>query len=98
MKKTLIILSSFSLAILNGAETPPIQNPDTESPPDLTSPVYAIPDAPFRDRTEKPELSTQKKALFTVLGTIATITIGLLVSGADTGKHVKPSAEKKKSA
>lgn len=96
MKKFLLILAACTTPLL--AETPPIENPDTESPPDLTSPVYAVPDAPFRDRSEKQEIPNSKKAAVAIVGTIAAITIGLLVSGSNTGKHIKPSAERDKNA
>ncbi len=89
MKKFLLIFAAATTPLL--ATTPPIESTDTESPPPpaLSSPVYAAPDAPFRDRTEKSEVSNTKKAAFAVVGTIAAITIGLLVSGSNTGKHIK---------
>jgi len=88
MKKFLFTLSAITAPLLGNP--PPVENPDTESPPDLTSPVYSIPDAPVRDRVEKKPWSTKQKSIFAVAGTIATITIGLLVSGSNTGKHIKP--------
>jgi hypothetical protein len=96
MKKFLLILAAATTPLL--ATTPPVENPDTEAPPNLSSPVYAAPDAPFRDRTEKPGVSNAKKAAFAVIGTIAAITIGLLVSGSDTGKHMKSSELRDKPA
>lgn len=97
MKKAIYaaLATLICLIPLHGAQVPPFENPDTESPPDLSSPVYATPDAPFRDRTEKEGLSTTKKTLFAVIGTAVTITLGLLVSGADTGKHPKPKESTK---
>ena len=96
MKKFLLILAAATTPLL--ATTPPIESPDSETPPDLSSPVYATPDAPFRDRTEKPEASNTKKAAFAVVGTIAAITIGLLVSGSNTGKHIKSTELRDKKA
>ena len=96
MKKLLLILAAATTPLL--AATPPIETTDTETPPDLSSPVYATPDAPLQDRTEKPEVSNTKKAAFAVIGTITAITIGLLVSGSDTGKHIKSSELRDKKA
>lgn len=96
MKKFLLILAAATTPLL--ATTPPIESADTETPPDLSSPTYAAPDAPFRDRAEKPELSNTKKAAFAVVGTIAAITIGLLVSGSNTGKHIKSTELRDKPA
>ena len=87
MKKFLLILSAATTPLL--AATPPIES--TGTPPNLSSPVYAAPDAPFRDRTEKSGISNPKKAAIAAIGTIAAITIGLLVSGSDTGQHIKPT-------
>ncbi len=87
MKKLLLILAVATSPLL--ATTPPIEGTDTEIPPDLSSSLYAAPDAPFRDHTEKLEISNTKKAAFAVVGTIAAITIGLLLSGSNTGKHIK---------
>jgi len=87
MKKFLLILAAATTPLL--AIAPPVESTDTETPQDLSSPVYAAPNAPFRDRTEKSEVSNTKKAAFAVVGTIAAITIGLLVSGSNTGKHIK---------
>lgn len=96
MKKFFLILAAATIPLL--ATTPPIESSDTETPSDLSSPVYAAPDAPFRNRTEKPELSNTKKAAFAVVGTIAAITIGLLVSGSNTGKHIKSTELRDKPA
>jgi len=89
MEKFLLILAAATTPLF--ATVPPVENTDTETPPDPSSSVYAAPDAPFRNRTENPELSSTKKATFAAIGTIAAITIGLLVSGSDTGKQVKPT-------
>jgi hypothetical protein len=96
MKKFFLILAALTTPLL--AQTPPTPTPDTETPADLSSSVYAAPEAPFRDRTAKPETSSAKKTAVAVVGTIAAITIGLLVSGSDTGKHIKPSEFRDKTA
>jgi len=75
MKKTFLLLT---LALFSF--TAPLVSEEPLSPTE---------DAPFRDRTER-ELpsSTQKykKAAAVVIGTLAAITIGLLVSGSNNGK------------
>ncbi|MCB1109816.1 MAG: hypothetical protein KDK64_02455 [Chlamydiia bacterium] len=81
MKKALLVLAAL---------TTPLLAQDSLPPPDLSTPPLEIPDAPFRERTEKQETSQSKKAAVAIIGTIAAITIGLLVSGSDTGKHIKP--------
>ncbi len=50
------------------------------------------PDIPFRERTEPEETpSNTKKATLAVIGTLAAITIGLIASGANTGKRASSS-------
>ncbi|MGE0199091.1 MAG: hypothetical protein AB7N99_09220 [Simkaniaceae bacterium] len=96
MKKIfhLILLPIFCLTTpLLAQQAPPIDNSDTESPTDLSSPAYApTHDAPFRTREDLPPslLKKHKKTAAVVLGTLAAVTIGLIVSGADTGKHIPP--------
>jgi len=96
MKKILSLITLIIFCITTPVfsnEPPPVENPDTESPPDLSSPVYATDNAPFRERTEDKKsapLQKHKKAAAVVIGTLAAVTIGLLVSGADTGKHIHP--------
>ncbi|MCB1072993.1 MAG: hypothetical protein H7A41_03885 [Chlamydiales bacterium] len=95
MKKILSILTLFAFT-LYANDTPPIENPDTEAPTDVSSPVYATPNPPVREREEKP--SSTWKATTAVIGTLAAITLGLFVSGRDTGKHYHKSSEEKKAS
>lgn len=76
-KFLLILLTACTTSLL--ANTPPVENPPTT----LTSPIYPTSQEP------KKETSNGKKATAAVIGTIAAITIGLLVSGSDTGEHIK---------
>lgn len=96
MKKLLSILTLFAFT-LYANEAPPIENPDSEAPPETTSPVYATPNPPIRDRSEPPS-SNAWKATAAVIGTLAAVTLGLFASGRDTGKHIKPSTERKKAS
>jgi len=85
MKKlcSLIFLGIFCLTTpLISTEAPPAPMQSTETPP-------------FRDRGDDEATSSQqkyKKIAAVVIGTLAAITIGLLVSGANTGKHAQPSS------
>lgn len=92
MKKLISILTLFAFT-LYANEAPPIENPDTESPPDVSSPIYTTPNPPVREREETP--SNKWKATAAVVGTLAAITVGLFASGRDTGKHYHKSSEKK---
>lgn len=96
MKKIsmLILLAIFCITTPGIANTPPTQNPDTESPPDTTTPVYAHDDAPFREREEpKDSFFKRHRGAIATVGTLAAITVGLIVSGADTGKHYHTNEE-----
>jgi len=99
MKKTflLITLAIFCLTTpVISNESPPVENSDAESPNDLTSPVYATDSPPFRDRTDDIVTSPNQKyikATAAVIGTLAAITIGLIVSGANTGKRTHTPKE-----
>ncbi|MDN3509370.1 MAG: hypothetical protein P0S93_05080 [Candidatus Neptunochlamydia sp.] len=53
MKKLISILILFAFT-LYANEASPIENPDTEPPPDASSPVYATPNPPVREREETP--------------------------------------------
>lgn len=92
MKKLISILTLFAFT-LYANDTLPIENPDTESPPDVSSPIYATTNPPVREREEKP--SNTWKATAAVIGTLVTIAVGLFASGRDTGKHYHKSSEKK---
>ena len=95
MKKLITIFTLFAFT-LYANEAPPVENPDTESPPQ-ESPVYATPNAPFRERTDEPTSNTWK-IVTAVVGTIATITLGLFASGRNAGEHIKPSEERTKAS
>ncbi|NGX50568.1 MAG: hypothetical protein K1060chlam2_00414 [Chlamydiae bacterium] len=76
MKKNLLLLTlalfSFTAPLASGEPLAPTE------------------DAPFRDRTEREHPSSTnkyKKALVVVIGTLAAITIGLIVSGSNSGKN-----------
>ncbi|MBF5059527.1 hypothetical protein [Candidatus Neptunochlamydia vexilliferae] len=71
MKRLMIFLT---IAFALNAQEPPLPEEN--------------PDIPFRERTEPEEApSNTKKATLAVIGTLAAITIGLIASGANTGKH-----------
>lgn len=95
MKKLISILTLFAFT-LYANEAPPIENPDTKSLPETTSPVYATPNPSVRERTEKP--SNKWKATAAVVGTLVAITVGLFASGRDTGKHYSKSLNEKKAS
>ncbi len=90
MKKLISILTLFAFT-LYANEAPPVESPDTETP--APSPIYISSNPPIRERTEPS--SNKWKATAAFVGTLAAITLGLFASGRDTGKHVKPSAERK---
>lgn len=85
MKKLLFCLTAAMTALV--ANTPSVEDTDTDAAVDLSSSVYAPPSAPIREQVETPKTSMAKKAAAVVIGTLAAITIGLVVSGADTGTH-----------
>ncbi len=91
MKKLITILTLFAFT-LYANKAPPVENPDTESPP-----IYSAPNPPIRERTDEPPSNTWK-IVTAVVGTVATITLGLFASGRNTGKHIKPTAERTKAA
>ena len=55
--------------------------------------IMDVSDAPFRERNQDLNQSNKRKAITAMIGTIAAVTIGLLVSGADTGKKISSLKE-----
>lgn len=87
MKNWIAILTLCSFT-LYANQTPPT-NPDTEESPTTTSPVYASPKPTVREREEPKK--EKWRATAAVIGTVAAVTLGLFMSGRDTGKHYKAS-------
>lgn len=87
MKKWIAILTLCSFT-LYANQTPPA-NPDTEEPPQTSSPVYATPTKAVREREEPKK--EKWRATAAVIGTVAAVTLGLFMSGRDTGKHYHAS-------
>lgn len=83
MKKWIAIVTLCSFT-LYANEVPP-KNPDTEEPPTTTSPVYASPNPAVREREEPKK--DKWRATAAVIGTAAAVTLGLFLSGRDTGKR-----------
>ena len=97
MKKIfyLFILTIFCTTIpVISNETLPIENSEYSNPSNFPNktPLYNRP----IDK-EEAFFSKHKKAIAMIAGTLATITIGLLVSGKNTGKHIPPRKNRENS-
>ena len=98
MKKVfyLLILTIFCTAIpVTSNETVPVENSEYSNPEKFPN------NAPLYDRPidkEEAFFGKHKKAIALVVGTLATITIGRLVSGKNTGKHIPPRKKRENSA
>lgn len=94
MKKIALLLLIASSFTLIAAEVPPPASSDTETPPDITTPTWAVdPLAPPVKKDPSPEMMRNKHIAAVMIGTAASVIIGLLVSGANTGKHPAPSSK-----
>jgi hypothetical protein len=88
MKKWIASLTLCSFCLY--ANQAPSQNSNTEEPAQTTtSPTYAAP-KPSVEKKEEPQ--TRWKMAAAVIGTIATVTLGLFMSGRNTGKHYEKPA------
>ncbi|MCB1085222.1 MAG: hypothetical protein KDK60_03885 [Chlamydiia bacterium] len=92
MKRFALLLSALSILI-----APPLFAEGEEEVP-LQTETFALPDAPFREREEPQGLSDGAKTVIAVAGTLITITLGLFLSGRDTGKHIQPRALRESSS
>jgi len=97
MKKVfcLLILTIFCTTVpVISNETLPVENSEYSNPENFPN------KAPLYDRPidkEKAFFGKHKKAIALVVETLATITIGLLVSGKNTGKHIPPRKKRENS-
>lgn len=87
MKKWIAILTLCSFTLY--ANEISSKNPDTEDPPATTPPVYASPNPAVREREEPKK--EKWRATVAVIGTAAAVTLGLFLSGRDTGKRYHES-------
>ena len=94
------IAFAFTVSTLTGADAPPQEDlsPPTYAAPELTgtdapeeAPTYAAPETPIQERREIPPSDTAK-VITAVVGTLVAVTVGLIASGYNTGKHYKPKA------
>lgn len=83
MKKwiAILILCTFTLY----ANSVPAKTPDTEPPPVAATSVYATPSPAVNEREEPKK--DRWRATAAVIGTAAAMTLGLFLSGRDTGKR-----------
>ena len=90
MKKWIAFLTLCSLC-LYANQTPP-QSSDSEEPSQTTpSPAYAAP-KPTVQKEAEPQKNKWKMGA-AAIGTIAAVTLGLFMSGKNTGKHYKKPAD-----
>lgn len=83
MKKWIAILTLCTFTLY--ANSVPVENPDPEAPPVTTSPIYATPSPTVKEREEPKK--DKWRATAAVIGTAAAVTLGLFLSGRDTGKR-----------
>lgn len=83
MKKWIAILTLCTFTLY--ANPAPTQNPNPEAPPVTTSPIYATPSPSVNERGEPKK--DKWRATAAVIGTAAAVTLGLFLSGRDTGKR-----------
>ena len=99
MKKVfcLFILTIFCTTVpVISNETLPVENSEYSNPENFPNkaPLY---DRPIDIDKKEAFFGKHKKAIAMVVGTLATITIGLLVSGKNTGKHIPPRKKRENS-
>lgn len=93
MKKWIALLTLCSFCLY--ANQAPSQNSDSEEPAQTTtSPTYAAP-KPSVEKKEEPQKNRWEIAT-AVIGTIAAVTLGLFMSGRNTGEHYKKTANSHK--
>ena len=90
MKKWMTIALMLAVSTALVADDAPLKfKPEPQASSPVVTPDWAV-DPIGKDPTPKApssEMMKNKHAAAVVIGTIATITIGLLVSGHNTGKH-----------
>lgn len=87
--KTLISILTLFAFTLYANETP--SNENLDSNPSSQTSIYTAPNPPLS--TEKKESSNTWKVTAAVVGTLAAVTAGLLISGKNTGNHYQQSSD-----